>query len=171
MFTKELLPLLKAAAKIGHPNETRVVFTSSNGHNFAPKGIIDFDDPSLPKEGSFTRYGQSKAGNILQATYIANTYAEDGIMAFSLNPGGIRTEIQRHYPRFVGWLLGLFLQPVERGAINLLYAGTSPELTMKDSGKYFTPWAREVIPKKGTQDFVLAKKLWNYLEDETAGKY
>lgn len=57
------------------------------------------------------------------------------------------------------------------GAINQLYAGTSPTLTKSDSGKYFIPWAREAIPAQGTQDPALADKLWAYLEKDTEGKY
>jgi retinol dehydrogenase 12 len=108
----------------------------------------------------------------LLAKYIANHYAEDGIIAFSLNPGGIRSELQRHTSWFEAWLLDkLVLWPTPYGAINQLYAGTSPKLTMKDSGKYFIPWAREETPSKGTQDPALADKLWDYLEKDTQGKY
>jgi len=61
VFTKLLLPPVLAAAKTGAPNATRIVFTSSNGHNIAPKGLIDFNDPNLPNASNWTRYGQSKA--------------------------------------------------------------------------------------------------------------
>jgi len=153
------------------PNATRVVFTSSNSHNFAPKNIINFEDVNLPNAAGWTRYGQSKAGNILLATYIAHHYADDGILAFSLNPGAIRTELTRYYNGFIQWFFGPFLYPPWQGAITQLYAGTNPNLTKADSGKYYGPWAREITPRKGTQDPALADKLWDYLEKETAGKY
>jgi len=60
VFTKELLPLLLATAKEA-PLETRVLWTSSNGHSMAPKNIIDFEDVNLPNQTGWTRYGQSKA--------------------------------------------------------------------------------------------------------------
>jgi len=150
-----------------------VVFTSSNGHEVSPKGIIDFNDPNLPNAANWRRYGQSKAGNILLATYIAHHYAEDGILAFSLNPGGIRSDLQRHIgaTEFVTRIVMSLLYPTPLGAISQLYAGTSPELTKADSGKYFIPWARVATPCPGTQDPVLAEKLWKYLEKDTAGKY
>lgn len=105
------------------------------------------------------------------ATYLANRYTEDGILTFSLNPGGIKSELQRHSGAFLEWLGGILLFPTPMGAITQLFAGTSPSLTRKDSGKYFIPWAREAIPYKGTQDPKLAEKLWTYLETDTAGKY
>jgi retinol dehydrogenase 12 len=61
VFTKSLLPSLQAAAKIGAPNSTRVVFTSSSGHMFSPANIINFEDVNLAKEGTWVRYDQSKA--------------------------------------------------------------------------------------------------------------
>jgi hypothetical protein len=57
------------------------------------------------------------------------------------------------------------------GALTQLYAGTCPDLSRKDNGKYFIPWARVGSPKKGTQDVQLALKLWDFLENETTGKY
>src|SRR5277367_213139 len=63
VFTKELLPLLLATAKKA-PFETRVLWTSSNGHSMAPKQIINFEDVNLPNESGWVRYGQSKAVHI-----------------------------------------------------------------------------------------------------------
>jgi NAD(P)-dependent dehydrogenase (short-subunit alcohol dehydrogenase family) len=60
VLTKELLPLLLATAK-NAPGETRVIWTSSNGHSLTPKGIISFEDINLSKENGWVRYGQSKA--------------------------------------------------------------------------------------------------------------
>lgn len=104
MFTKELLPLLLATAK-RFPLSTRVMWTSSNGHAFAPKGIINFDDVNLRNDNGWTRYGQSKAVSlhflislriqaaILLATAMAHKYSDDGLLSFAMNPGGIRTVI------------------------------------------------------------------------------
>jgi NAD(P)-dependent dehydrogenase (short-subunit alcohol dehydrogenase family) len=61
VFAKELIPSLKTAAKTGVPDATRVVWTSSNGHNWSPKGFINFEDVNLPKGSNFIKYGQSKA--------------------------------------------------------------------------------------------------------------
>ena len=171
VFSKLLIPLLKASAKTGPENGTRVVWTASNGHNFAPSGHIDFNDPNLPNAINWTKYGQSKAGNIVLATWMAHHLADDGILAFSLNPGGIRTNLQRHSGWFFNLIIGWTLHPARLGAITQLYAGTSPNLTKRDSGKYFIPWAREASPNKGVQDIELADKLWDYLEKDTSGKY
>jgi retinol dehydrogenase-12 len=57
------------------------------------------------------------------------------------------------------------------GAITQLYAGTDPHLNNADTGAYFIPWARQGVPRKGTQDAEIANKLWEFLEGETSGKY
>src|SRR5271163_468695 len=104
VFTRELLPLLLATAK-KVPLETRVLWTSSNGHSMAPKGIINFEDVNLANESGWVRYGQSKAVHIsltygteaqaaiLLATAMAHKFSNDGLLTFSLHPGGIKTVI------------------------------------------------------------------------------
>jgi len=61
VFSKLLIPSLKASAKTGLPDATRVVWTSSNGHNFAPKGFVNFDNVNLDNASPWVKYGQSKA--------------------------------------------------------------------------------------------------------------
>jgi|SRR5271156_4921510 len=129
------------------------------------------DNPKLyiPPNQFFSNVEQ---GNILLATYIAHHYAEDGVLAFSLNPGGIKSELQRHTGSFFQWLGNYMLFPTPMGAINQLYAGTSPELTLKDSGKYFIPWVRAHPPNSNLNENIeLADKLWDFLENDTKGKY
>jgi hypothetical protein len=65
----------------------------------------------------------------------------------------------------------LFLYPAPLGAVTQLYAGTCLDLSKKDNGRYFIPWARPGVPKKGTQDVQLALKLWDFLENDIKGKY
>jgi NAD(P)-dependent dehydrogenase (short-subunit alcohol dehydrogenase family) len=79
VFTKELLPLLLATAKKA-PLETRVLWTSSNGHSMAPKGIINFEDVNLANESGWVRYGQSKA------VHISLTYGLKPRQPLSLRP-------------------------------------------------------------------------------------
>jgi len=45
-------------------------------------------------------------------------------------------------------------------------------LTLKDSGKYFIPWARAHPPNSYLNENIeLADKLWDFLEKDTEGKY
>lgn len=102
---------------------------------------------------------------------MAHHLADDGILAFSLNPGGTKTELQRHIGSFFKFLLSFVMNDPWKGALTQLFAGTSPTLTKRDTGKYFIPWARAESPHEGIQDPALADKLWDFLEKDTADKY
>src|SRR5216117_297644 len=98
-------------------------------------------------------------------------YKEDGILAFSLHPGGINTELQHHRSGLEMYFVKRFAYSPAQGTLTQVFAGTSTMLKKEDSGKYFIPWAREDLPMEGTQDIKLAEKLWDFLEKETAGNY
>ncbi|MFG3371025.1 SDR family NAD(P)-dependent oxidoreductase [Streptomyces sp. NPDC090032] len=73
----------------------RIVAVSSNGHLLAP---VDFDDIDFDRRAydPWLAYGQSKSAVTLFAVEAFRRWADDGITANALNPGGIRTPLQRH---------------------------------------------------------------------------
>ncbi|TVY80961.1 putative oxidoreductase, partial [Lachnellula suecica] len=94
-----LFTLLKDALLKGSTPEfnSRVVNVSSSGHHSSE---IQFDDFQLKKEGAYDgskAYGQSKLSQIYQANYIDRHYGPKGLHALSLMPGGIWTNLQRHF--------------------------------------------------------------------------
>ncbi|KAG8977130.1 hypothetical protein FRB90_008896, partial [Tulasnella sp. 427] len=95
-------------------------------------------------------------------------YGGQGIISHSLNPGAIKTDLQRHAPSFLLGALGWMLHPVEMGPLTQLYAGTSPE-TIKTNGGYFIPWARPREAPKGAQNPEVGPKLWDWIEEQRRG--
>ncbi|EJU00096.1 NADP-binding protein [Dacryopinax primogenitus] len=174
VFTFFLLPVLLETAK--ETGDVRVVNTSSNGHAFAPKGGIAWDQvkDGLAREkawNDWTSYGMSKFGNVLFSKELARRYADQGIVSTSLNPGAIRTDLQRHLKskRIQAWIIDKLLYPLEPyGPLTQLYAGTAPEAKSL-SGKYLIPWARVGVARPDTGDVEQAKELWALIEEE-AGK-
>jgi NAD(P)-dependent dehydrogenase (short-subunit alcohol dehydrogenase family) len=88
LFTQLLQPVLLATAQIG---EARVVWVSSSaGYIGLPKPIIDFNNMDYKREeGIWTKYGRSKAGNILHCVESArrSDKAKTGILhTVSLQP-------------------------------------------------------------------------------------
>jgi NAD(P)-dependent dehydrogenase (short-subunit alcohol dehydrogenase family) len=73
----------------------RIVSVSSSGHLRSP---VIFDDLnfSFREYTPFDAYGQSKTANVLFAVEANRRWAEDGIHANALMPGGIATPLQRH---------------------------------------------------------------------------
>ncbi|KAL8277765.1 hypothetical protein RQP46_009887 [Phenoliferia psychrophenolica] len=123
-------------------------------HYMGPPGGINLQDQTLGgKVGGIlvkggATYGQAKLGNIIMANYWADKLKESGVISTSVNPGGIRSDLQRSWP----WLFKLLayylvLYPTPKGAITQLYAATSPEVTLADSGAFFVPWARKGAPR------------------------
>ncbi|KAL0961442.1 hypothetical protein HGRIS_006387 [Hohenbuehelia grisea] len=168
-LTTQLLPVLVATARAtGKPS--RVINTSSNGHRLAK--TIDFktlkDGPQRIKKGEANLYAQSKLGNILFANELARQYGDQGIVSTSAHPGTLRTELQRDVSTVQMVLIGWLLHPAEKGALTQLWAGTMPE-TESYNGEYLSAWARIVKPNAASQDPALAKKLWDWMEEQVAG--
>lgn len=165
-FTKLVLPTLLSTAKSSPDGSARVVNTSSNGHWF---GGLEYDTmkdgPARRKQGPWQLYGQSKTGNVVFAVELARRYGDQGIVSTSLNPGGIKTDLQRHTGDFLKRISGSWLKDVSWGAITQLYAGTAPD-GKSLNGKYLIPWARIGNPRPDTQDHEIGKKLWEYLEEQ-----
>ncbi|EJU00099.1 NADP-binding protein [Dacryopinax primogenitus] len=177
VFTFFLLPVLLETAK--ETGDVRVVNTSSVAHDFAPKGGIVWDQvkdgPAREKAWNYWEaYASSKFGNVLfskDGKELVRRYADEGIVSISLNPGAIRTDLQRYLKSkpVQAWIMDKLLYPLEPyGPLTQLYAGTAPEAKSL-SGKYLIPWARVGVEGPDTGDVEQAKKLWALIEEE-AGK-
>lgn len=103
LLTKLLLPTLVASSSSAFAS--RVVNVSSMGHHHSPGGL---SDPGVWQDLRFENskydariaYGRSKTANILHANQIERLYGSDpdyAVHAFSLHPGGITTNLWRHY--------------------------------------------------------------------------
>lgn len=88
-LTKHLMPLVEA----GH--DKRIVNLSSRGHHIAP---VDFDDPHFERTDyiPFLSYGRSKTANVLFTVGLEARFADKGIHAYAVHPGGIQTNLGRH---------------------------------------------------------------------------
>ncbi|KDQ11158.1 hypothetical protein BOTBODRAFT_35698 [Botryobasidium botryosum FD-172 SS1] len=166
-FTRLLIPLLLAGARESPDKKARVVNTSSSGAMFHPH--IDWDTlaegPARTKKGTQGLYMQSKYGNVVFAQELARKYGNEGIVSTSLNPGNIKTDLQRNLQGLTSAMVNLILQPVEMGAVTQLWAGTSPE-GVDFNGKYLIPWARIGPMPYGAEDPVVGQKLWDWLEEQ-----
>ena len=73
----------------------RVVSVSSSAHLRSPVVFSDIHFREREYE-PWAAYGQSKTANVLFAVEATRRWADDGILANSLMPGGIRTNLQRY---------------------------------------------------------------------------
>ncbi|KAG8873419.1 hypothetical protein FRB97_006737, partial [Tulasnella sp. 331] len=131
-FTLSLITELIEGAKSSSDGKARVVNTSSDSAYLGvPKNGIDWntvrDGPARKKMGTMTLYSQSKFANIVFSNELARRYASQGISSNSLNPGHLKTDLQRHMSAAQRTVLGAFLYPAPMGALTQLYVGTSPD--------------------------------------------
>ena len=145
--TREGLELQLATNHIGHfaltlllhralaaGRRARIVSVSSAAHMISP---FVFDDPNFQFRlyDPWLAYGQSKTANILFAVGATERFAKDGITANALDPGAIKTNLQRH----VG---GQLRTPPEQRKTPAQGAATSALLAASPllegvSGRYF----------------------------------
>ncbi|KAG1659680.1 Retinol dehydrogenase 11 [Nymphon striatum] len=135
LLTNLLLERIKKSAP------SRIVIVSSLAHKY---GKINFDDLNMEKGYSAGKaYSQSKLANILFAKELASRLEGTGVSVFSLHPGVIATELNRHIGssinRFIGWAyqkMSFFLKTPAQGAQTTIYCSVAEGLEEK-SGCYF----------------------------------
>ncbi|KAI9784208.1 MAG: hypothetical protein M1816_001030 [Peltula sp. TS41687] len=175
-----LTPILIASAKQLPPNSVRTVWVSSSVNMAAPSpGGIDWnsistvDQPAASnKIGAWKLYGQSKAGAIICAHETAQRLGKQhGVVAVSLNPGNLKTPLQRHVPGWQMCLMNRILFEPRMGALTELFAGFAKEISVEqNNGAYVIPWGRLGEPRRDIKEGYVkgetGKKLWDILEKE-----
>ena len=89
VLTKHLLPLLEKG------EDKRIVNLSSRGHHMDQ---VHFDDPNFESReyDKWLSYGQAKTANVLFSVGLEDRFADRGIHAYAVHPGGIMTNLGRH---------------------------------------------------------------------------
>lgn len=178
-LTLDLVPALRAGGG------ARVICVSSIGHR---RSDIIYDDPDYRtrKYDRWEAYGQSKTACSLFAVALTERFADDGIFANAVNPGGSMTGLQRYLSRDellkLRWI-------DEDGAVNprwrspaqcaatTTWLATSPDLE-KIGGRYFEECAeaepfRPDLVMAGVHDYALspenASRMWDLSEKLIAG--
>lgn len=179
VLTTELLLLLKNA------DAARVVCLSSIGHRRSDILWDDIHFERTPYE-KWTAYAQAKTANALFALGFDMKYADQGVRAFSVHPGGILTPLQRHLPneemQALGWTdaegnlseqAAAMFKSTTQGCTTTLWAATSEalantgglycedcdvaNLATEDSPRYF-----DVAPWAVSEEG--AQRLWDVTE-------
>ncbi|KAF1347503.1 hypothetical protein BDV97DRAFT_334056 [Delphinella strobiligena] len=91
LFTNLIMPKLLSAS-----DGARVVVFSSDAHAFQP---VNFKDPNWSDGATYDKwkaYGQAKSANVLFAKSLAEKLRTRGLLAYSLHPGVIETNLGAH---------------------------------------------------------------------------
>ncbi len=114
----------------------RVVSLSSIGHR---RSGVNFDDIHYRERAydKWEAYGQAKTANSLFAVGFHRRFADLGVMANAVMPGGIMTPLQRHLPQeemvAMGWMdadgnVRAGFKTPSQGASTSVWAAVGPEL-------------------------------------------
>ena len=161
----------------------RLVSLSSIGHRRCGINWEDIHYRTRPYE-KWESYGQAKTANALFAVGFNARFAEHGVTANAVMPGGIMTPLQRHLPReemiAMGWMseegvLAKGFKTPAQGASTSVWAAIGTELEGV-GGLYLEnlaqalPWGEE--PAAGVMPYALdagdAERLWA-VSEETVG--
>ena len=182
LFQSFLTPLCLETAALSdvQKNATRVVFVTSNAHagGPAPDGVNWIDLDMKDRTGikaNILKYSQSKAMNVMHAHELTRRHHAQGLVAVSVHPGALSTNLQRDLPWFLNWFFRWFRHHPHEGAITELYAGLSGDVgaTMLEdggvNGGYVGPWGRFVPGKdhifEGLANRGTGERLWSVSED------
>lgn len=165
----------------------RIVSLSSVGHRRSP---VVFEDINFERRAydPWLAYGQSKTANVLFAVGATKRWAQDGIVANAVHPGGIMTNLQRHMdPAEIarrGWVatdtapaaVPPGFKTPQQGAATSLVAAVSP-LVEGIGGRYFEDCNEAAVdvatpPTTGVAAYAVdpasADRLWQLSIDATS---
>ncbi|KAI0776357.1 NAD(P)-binding protein [Irpex lacteus] len=170
-FAKLLLPALLRGKETSPDQHARIITTSSSVAYFTTLHWDTFKDgPARKALGTQMLYSQSKFANAVVAREFARRYGDQGIISISVNPGNIKSELQRNMTKLQHFFVDtLLLYPTPMGALTQLYAGTMPEaLNYNGEARRFflIPWARLGRLREEAYDTELGIKLWDWLEEQ-----
>lgn len=166
------------------PDGARIVSVSSTGHLASP---VHFEDIHFAQReyDPWQAYGQSKTANVLLAVEATRRWADEGIVANALMPGGIMTNLQRHVSADVieGWEKAqregtVTFKTPEQGAATTLVAAVAPEFA---TGGHYLEDCNEAPTvaddaklrvRAGVREWALdegnARRLWEVSEEHLA---
>ncbi|KAF8891618.1 hypothetical protein CPB84DRAFT_1848908 [Gymnopilus junonius] len=171
----------------------RIVNITSSGHRFSPFRFKDYNFDGGRTYHPWRGYGQSKTANVLMALSLADKLGKRGLLAFSVHPGGILTNLANHLDlnqamanlwevdRVLGNDQGFDhdidmkdMKNIERGTATYVYAAFDPDLAAHN-GAYTVdshvadPFTDPVRPWATSS--VEAEKLWRLSEQLVGQKF
>jgi retinol dehydrogenase 12 len=176
LLTRQLLPLMQKTAALPGA-DARIVNVSSTAHMMAMGAGINFDklktDMKTSNPGSL--YAQSKLANVLHARELARRYPE--ILTTSIHPGRVETNLASvmfdvngfngKFQKFFDYMVGPMTQ--QEGALTQIWAASWKREDVKN-GSYYNPVGKLNAGSGKSRDIELAKKLWDWTEQELVAK-
>jgi NAD(P)-dependent dehydrogenase (short-subunit alcohol dehydrogenase family) len=156
LLTQELLPALKKV-------KAKIINVSSEAHRISGDPSSDF---SLKRSfNTVTAYGKVKLYNILFTNALKNRYESDGISAYSLHPGAVRTAFGSETSGITKGIIRvtqLFFISPKAGAQTTIFLTKTPKEKLRNGSYYVRK--RPKSPSSFGLSSELATKLWDFSE-------
>lgn len=162
LLTQLLLPRLKSAGS------ARILNVSSELYRNAKKGL-DFSDLQLERGFSASKaYANSKLATMLFTKELSERLSGDGISAFAIHPGVVRTKFGtgRDSSRSMALMmkiLGPMLKSPEEGAATTIHLSTAQLETLKES--WYWSEGKPAEPNALALDPEASARLWHTSEE------
>lgn len=154
LLFQELLPALING-------QAKVIQVSSEAHRIAGPPQQDF---SLRKSSNtVATYAKVKLYNIMFTNEILNRYKSEGLSAYSLHPGAVRTAFGSEASPWAKGLIAftkLFFISPKAGAATTIFLATTPKENLKNGGYYKNK--KLSSPSNLARDSKLGKALWEF---------
>lgn len=177
LFTNRLLPLMRTTSHGGGP-APRIISVTSNLHQLAPSTITfssleELNDPNLRVD---QYYARSKLAIILYIRALVHrALFNDRILAMSVHPGAVSTDIQLQIHEAFGPILGRvittlqtpLLRAPDEGSLGVLWAATTSgdELARRGlQGAYITDPGKAGGQTELATDPQLEENVWSLCE-------
>ena len=161
VLTRELLPLLKAAAAKATPGSVRVIAVSSSAHEHAPG--MNWDDLMFRNGPAGAAYCQAKLANVLYTRELDRRLEGTGIVAQAMHPGVVHSNFANHGDKAMqDYFATIQGTPPETAARTIFWLATEEE-GGRDGGRYFHDVAEAPIAPQGRDDEAAAR-LWKESE-------
>jgi NAD(P)-dependent dehydrogenase (short-subunit alcohol dehydrogenase family) len=170
LFTKRLLPLLRATAAARGAGAVRILATSSSGHQVCPG--MDWDD--LQRMKNFTTggaYTSAKLANVLFTRGLAKRLKNDGIVAHAMEPGVV---LESNFVNHADAAMQSYMSKQGHRAVSsddaartLVWLATADEPGHSTGGYYYE--SKPLAASAAAQDEAAADRLWVASEALIAG--
>jgi len=145
---------------LSRANNPRIINVASDAHWSAQFTSWDQLRRKTKSLTAFDEYGFSKLANIWHTNEIATQIQYQGIQAYSLHPGVVKTGIWRHIPKPLNYFGAMpFLKTAQEGAKTTLFCLKTND--QFPNGQYFSD-CRPAQTSALAQNQQLQKELWNY---------
>lgn len=164
LLTRELLPLLRAAAASAPAGQVRVIGVSSSASDLT-QGFDWNDLQLLESHASAFAYCNAKLANIMFTRALTKRLAGDGIVANVMHPGVVSTNFASYgdeeVQRITATLKDVSVS-AEQGADTLVWLATSPEGGTTSGGYFHQRQPAEMNPV--ARDDEAVERLWTESE-------